>query len=172
MLTPEDLTRLEAEEQVYLKGGFPPGLAQRTALLGAVFHALDVVDTAATRRMDVTSVAQVHFGLGETLHIKWLREQLESLPVKGQWHAQARALLRDELFSQQNRLVELVLRQSGKRRNILAHWLEAHAAQVNRLVRAMSDMANLPVMDYATVAVAVHALGQLVGDASAGGTND
>jgi glutamate dehydrogenase len=168
VLNADDIARLEVEERVYLEGGFPPELARRTAMLEGLLPALDVVDTAAERKMDVEGVAQVYFGLGEMLHLKWLRVQLESLPVKDQWHAQARALLRDELFAQQNRLVEMVLRRSGKRQDAIKQWLAKYRQEVNRLVRVMSEMAHLPAMDYATVSVAIRALGQLVEVTAAG----
>ncbi len=168
MLSEADAQRLEMEQRSYEEGGFPSDLARRVALLEVLLPVLDVVDTAAQRRGDVMNVAKVYFGLGELLQIKWLREQLEALPVKGQWHAQARALLRDELLSEQNRLVEMVLKQSGKRKDALGHWLSGHEQEANRLVRVMRDMAKLPSMDYATVAVAIRALGKLVEDAAAG----
>ncbi|MEJ8566645.1 NAD-glutamate dehydrogenase [Elongatibacter sediminis] len=168
MLSETDVARITIEERLFMEGGFPAALARRVAILEHLFPALDVADTAAQRRMNVKSVARVYFGLGESLRIKWLREQLESLPVKGQWHAQARALLRDELFSQQNRLVERVLRESGKRKDPTAHWMQENDQAAGQLINVVSDMANLPAMDYATVSVAIRALGQLVAGTASG----
>ena len=111
--------------------------------------------------MDVKNVAGVYFGLGESLRLKWLREQLENLPVEGQWHALARANLRDQLFSLQNALVEQVLREQGKRQDAVARWTAGHAGAVDKVVKMMQDMADLPAMDYATVSVAVASLDAL-----------
>ena len=158
----EEAARIEAAERVFLDGRFPAGLARRAATLERLLPALDVADTAAQRRTDVKRVSEVYFGLGEKLQLVWLRDELEALPVQGQWHAQARALLRDELLSQQNRLVELVLRQSGRHRDALGHWLEVNELASKRLMGIMNDMAKLPAMDYATVGVAIRSLGQLV----------
>jgi glutamate dehydrogenase len=41
----------------------------------------------------------VHFALGEALHLKWLMDKIEELPVEGRWHAHARGMLRDELYA-------------------------------------------------------------------------
>jgi len=120
-----------------------------------------VVETSAQRDMDVERVGRVYFGLGEVLRLKWLREQLELLPVKGQWHAHARALLRDELFSQQNLLVEAVLRSADSGEDALSKWQRKHESDINRVVKMMEDMVNLPTMDYATVSVAIRSLGQI-----------
>ncbi len=152
-----------AEEQAYIEGGFSPALARRTVLLHSLFPVLDVVETAAQRKMEVESVARVYFGLGESLRLKWLREQFEILPVEGQWHALARANLRDELFSIQNSLVEHILREQGNRRDAVARWSAKHASDVDKVVSMMNNMASLPAMDYATASVAVRSLGALVG---------
>jgi glutamate dehydrogenase len=136
-------------------------LARRTILLHRLFPILDVVETSAQRKMDVRDVARVYFCLGESLRLKWLREQFENLPVEGQWHALARANLRDELFSLQNNLVEHVLRHQGNRQDAVARWCATHAKHVDKIVSMMSDMERLPAMDYATASVAVRSLDTL-----------
>jgi glutamate dehydrogenase len=160
--TPEELAGLAAGEAAYLEGGFPAALARRTILLQRLFPVLDVVETAAHRKMDVESVARIYFGLGESLRLKWLQEQLENLPVEGQWHALARANLRDELYSIQNILVESVLREEGKRADAHVRWMKAHRGQTEKVCGMLNDMINLPAMDYATVAVAIRALGNML----------
>jgi len=156
-----ELDVLKIEEQKYVDGGFPPDLARRTILLHRLFPILDVVETSAQRKMDVREVARVYFCLGDCLRLKWLREEFENLPVEGQWHALARANLRDELFSLQNNLVEHVLRQQGNRQDAVALWCAAHASHVDKIVSMMSDMERLPAMDYATASVAVRSLDTL-----------
>jgi glutamate dehydrogenase len=160
--SPEELAGLAAAEAAYLEGGFPAALARRTILLQRLFPVLDVVETAAHRKMDVENVARIYFGLGESLRLKWLQEQLENLPVEGQWHALARANLRDELYSIQNILVESVLREEGKRADAHVRWMKAHRAQTEKVCGMLNDMINLPAMDYATVAVAIRALGNML----------
>jgi glutamate dehydrogenase len=161
-LTQEESALLVIDEQDYIDGGFPPELARYTVMLHRLFPVLDVAETSARKKMDVENVARVYFGLGESLRLKWLGEQLENLPVEGQWHALARANLRDELFSLQNALVEQVLREQGKRQDAVARWTSTHANDVDKVISMMQNMAELPTMDYATVSVAVRSLDALV----------
>jgi glutamate dehydrogenase len=148
----------------YLEGGFSKALAEQVVMLERLFPALDVVETAATRRTDVKRIAQVFFGLGDLLQLKWLRRQVESLQVVGQWHAMSRSNLRDELFGQQNRLVERVLQSEGRKRDPVQAWYEANEERVDTVRKMLTHMENHVEMDYPTIAVAVRALGQLVDD--------
>jgi len=160
----EDVENMQRQMQPYIDGGFPKALARRTVVLEYLFPALDVVETAARRGADVQQVADVFFGLGESLDLRWLYGHVESLEVLGQWHARARANLRDELFAQQNLLVERVLLASGQEGDAVAAWMEANEHSVKRVVDMMHDMKNHADMDYATIAVAVRSLAQLVND--------
>ncbi|MDZ4730962.1 MAG: NAD-glutamate dehydrogenase [Xanthomonadales bacterium] len=167
ILSPTDSGAMELKRQSCLEAGLPEQLASRIALLEFILPALDVVETAAQRKLAVQDVAEVYFRLGELLHLKWLREQLESLPVKGQWHAHARAILRDELFSHHNQLVDTILRESGRSKDAVSNWISKHQSRVNPVISFMKEMAALPEMDYATLSVAVRSLGQMLESDSA-----
>jgi glutamate dehydrogenase len=163
-MSAEDIEALERQMQPYLEGGFPGKLAGRAVMLDRLFPALDVVETAAHRRADVSRIAQVFFGLGDALELKWLRRQVENLDVVGQWHAMSRANLRDELFTQQNRLVERVLKADGRKRDPVAAWMACHSERVASVQKMLNHMKNHVEMDYPTIAVAVRSLGQLADD--------
>jgi glutamate dehydrogenase len=157
---------LEQRAQPFVEGGVPRALARRTALLPHLFSALEVVEIAARRRANVQRVAAVFFGLGERLELNWLRRQVESLKVGGQWHAMSRANLRDELFAHHNAIVEHVLQAHGRKKDPVGAWTLERDAEVDRLSRMLAAMKKQAEMDYATLAVAVRALGQLNGDAA------
>jgi glutamate dehydrogenase len=161
-LAPGEREAMEQEKQARVEAGIPEALAHRIALLPFLLPALDVVETAAQRKLAVQDVALVYFQLGELLQLKWLREQLEALPVKGQWHAHARAILRDELFSRHNHLVECILRDSGRNKDPVSHWIGKHESRVRPVIHFMNEMKELPEMDYATLSVAVRSLGQML----------
>ncbi len=145
-----------------LEGGMPKSLANRAASLHLLYPALDVVETAARRDVDVAAVARVFFGLGDRLCLKWLRENVERLPVEGQWHAHARGNLRDELYSQHRKLAERVLEAFPDSKDPVNSWMEAHGSDVERVTHMLNDMLNLPLLDYATASVAVRSLEQLL----------
>ena len=106
------------------------------------------------------------FGLGERLELNWLRRQVESLKVRGQWHAMSRANLRDELFAHHNEIVEKVLQVHGRKKDPVGAWAQNCAAELDRLARMLAAMKKQTEMDYATLAVAVRALGQLNGQSA------
>jgi glutamate dehydrogenase len=163
-LSPEDVAKMHEQMQPYLDGGFSKALARRTVILQFLFPALDVVETAARWNADVRQVADVFFGLGDSLELRWLRSQVEALEVVGQWHARARANLRDELFTQQNLLVERVLQASGNEADPVSAWINANEQSIKRVVDMMHDMKNHTDMDYAIITVAVRSLARLVNE--------
>ena len=163
-MSPEDVVAMKLQMQPYLDGGFPRVLAKRAALLGYLFPALDVVETAARWKIDVRQVADVFFRLGELLEMRWLRGQVESLEVAGQWHARARANLRDELFTQHNFLVERILQAAQKGSDPVESWIHSHQSKVRLVTDMMADMRSNAAMDYATVSVAVRSLARLVNE--------
>jgi glutamate dehydrogenase len=130
--------------------------------LHLLYPALDVVETAARRKTDVLSVATVFFGLGDSLSLKWLRASVNKLPVEGQWHANARGILRDELYSQHRRLASRVLETFPDDKDPVKSWIEANAEQVEQVSLTLADMQHLPAMDYATVSVAIRSLERLL----------
>ncbi|MDX1554985.1 MAG: NAD-glutamate dehydrogenase, partial [Xanthomonadales bacterium] len=161
-LAAEDRAHLEAVMQPYLDSGFPKDLAKRIATLPMLFPSLDVVETAAQRSTPPDRVSRIYFGLGEALEFKWLRAEVEALKVEGQWHAHARGNLRAELLAHHKELVDRVLKKFGKAKDPVGDWMSAHDHEVARVKDMLADMRNLPSMDYATLAVAVRSLGQLL----------
>ena len=110
-------------------------------------------------------VARVFFGLGDELHLNWLRTQVESLNVVGQWHAVSRANLRDQLFMVHNDLVESVLRLDGRKKDPVAAWINRMEKALMPIIHMLKDMQNNYEMDYPTVSVAINALEKLTREA-------
>jgi len=94
--------------------------------------------------------------------LKWLRENVDALPVDGQWHAHARGNLRDELYARHRKLAARVLDTFAESKNPVESWMQANATDVDRILLMMKDMQDQAQMDYATVSVAVRSLGQLL----------
>jgi glutamate dehydrogenase len=163
-LTDTEKERLNQRIAFFVDGGFSRRLAARAAILEQLHPALDVVETAARRRTGVDRVAGVSFGLVEALELQWLRRQIEVLEVSGQWHAMSRANLRDELATHHNEMVERVLAECGRKKDPAAAWLQAHGKRAEEVSTMLSSMKKQAEMDYATLSVAVRALGQLADD--------
>ena len=113
-------------------------------------------------------VAEVYYNLGEALHLKWLTQKIEELPVEGRWHAHARGVLRDELQAQQSVLVGQILAGGAdvEPSQRVARWLAADDASLRYTLAMFADMRSQRAMDYPMVQVAVRRLAQL---AAAGG---
>jgi glutamate dehydrogenase len=161
LLDEEDRARVAELEAPFLEGGFPRQLARRVATLHLLFPLLDVIETAALKGLDVGKVAGVTHELSKVIGLKWLRQQLEDLRVHGQWHAQARAQLRDQLLDHQRDLTLSVAEAGELGPDSVTRWCERNRDDVERVADMLEDMQSLPGMDWATLAVAVGALGQL-----------
>ena len=163
-MTEDEIESMKRSAQPYLDGGFPRKLARQTVLLERLFPILDVVETAARRKTDVNRVARVFFGLADELRLSWLKRQVDSLQVAGQWHAISRSNLRDELFSAHNHLVQRVLKSDGKKKDPVATWMTSNADKLKPLLLMLNDMEKSTEMDYPTISVAVRALERVIAD--------
>ncbi|MEO5595700.1 MAG: NAD-glutamate dehydrogenase domain-containing protein, partial [Lysobacteraceae bacterium] len=164
-VTPGEQAQMRARAQHWTALGFTPKPAAQLASLPFLSSALDIVDVALTRKLDVSDVAQVYFKLGDALHLGWLLDQIERLPVEGRWHAHARGVMRDELQSQQSALVAQVLSSGGKHGQVdglVDQWLARDDASMRYTLSMFADMRNQRNMDYPTVSVAVRRLAQTV----------
>ncbi len=149
--------------------GAPKRLAQHVAVIDALYPALDIVDVANEEGRKVEKVGWVYARLGQHFGLKWLRGQIERLPVDGLWHANARGSLRDQLYEQHRALTVRVMRSYPKHDpdSALDAWLAEHAVDTQRVHAMMADMQRLARLDYATAIVALRALEQMNVETSA-----
>ena len=102
----------KARAKVLTDDGVPADLAGVSRLLSLV-PAPDLVEIAASSGLDVTSVAEAYFGLGERLELQWLRDRIVGLPRDTRWAAMARAALRDDVYAEQASLTAHVVRSAA-----------------------------------------------------------
>jgi glutamate dehydrogenase len=154
----------KAECDRWTKAGFPWALCESLARLTALASAFDIIEVALDRKLPVERVAQVYFGLGESLHLKWMLGKIEELPVDGRWHAQARGTLRDELFAQQRALTAQVLARGDgpDGLDLVQAFLKRDDPALRFTLAMLADMRNQVAMDYPTVSVGVRRLAHLV----------
>nr|WP_246109195.1 NAD-glutamate dehydrogenase domain-containing protein [Vulcaniibacterium gelatinicum] len=141
----------------------PAGLAMQLAALPMLESACDIVEVARARKLAPVEVARVHFALGEALHLPWLHEQIDALPVEGRWHAHARGVLRDELAAQQRALVGQVLALPGKgdAAERVERWLHRDDPALRFTQAMFNELRSQVSLDYPTVSVAVRRLAQM-----------
>ena len=168
VLGPEDRDFFAEERARWLDLGFPQALAEQLAAVPFLGSALDIVEVALANAQPVPDVARVYFGLGEALHLKWLQQRIEELPVEGRWHAHARGVLRDELQAQQSAMVSQLLALPGRTDGKVAAWMARDDAALRYTLQMFADMRTQRSMDYPTVQVAVRRLAQLAAAGVAG----
>ncbi len=162
-MAPTDRVHYEQERKHWSEQGFDDELGEQLAGLDALNSVLDIVLVAEQNQLSVDCVAEVYFALGEALHLKWLMQKVEELPVETRWHAHARGQLRDELYAQQRALAGQVLEQGGKGDGVdlVAAWLNREDPTLKFTLGMFADMRTQVVTDYPIVSVAVRRLAQL-----------
>ncbi|MGY6588196.1 MAG: NAD-glutamate dehydrogenase [Wenzhouxiangella sp.] len=154
--------RLQERQQELIDAGFSSELAKRIASLRFMSSALDIVDEARHQSLPVGQVAAVYFDLLDRLCLKWLRGQVEALPVERQWHAHARGNLRDELFNTHRLLTRRVLEDAGQEKQPVATWFKRYQSESRRVAVMLEEMRNTGADDYPSMQVAVKGLAQLL----------
>ncbi len=145
------------------QAGYPAAMAQRIAALPALNSAFDIIDLARSQRVPVADAAAVYFEIGDSLHLRWFQDQIESLPVQGRWHANARGVLRDELNTQRRALASQLLKfpkpAQGSR---VQNWIGSPDPTLAHTLGMFNEVRAQKVLDYPTLSVAVRRLAQLV----------
>jgi glutamate dehydrogenase len=154
--------RLHTQRSQLIQQRVPEALAARIAGLNTMHCALDLVEAAAAGRVKIGYAARTYFDIGERIGLAWIKEQIESLPVEGQWQAAARRTMRDDLYGLQRKVTSAVLGCKG--RDAAARvdaWSGRHAASVDALKRIVVDLRTGSPPDFATLSVALQAVRRL-----------
>ncbi|HSM10523.1 MAG TPA: NAD-glutamate dehydrogenase, partial [Lysobacter sp.] len=143
--------------------GLPQSLATQLAALPLLQFGCDIVEIGKTRKLSPVEVAKGYFHLGAALHLPWLYEQIDALPVDGRWQALARSALRDELGAQQRALVSQVLAVGGKKpvEAKVEAWLQRDNQGLQFTVAMLNELMSQKTLDYPTASVAVRRLAQI-----------
>ncbi len=165
VLPATELQRIADQQAELVGAGFGAKIAATIASLSPMSAVFDVIEVASQQNCNIEHAAKVYFDLGEALHLKWLQDQIEKLPVEGRWHANARGVMRDELFAQHRALAAQLLAQSADDKaeaNIVEAWLTGAQGELAYTLSMFKEMRASALMDYATMSVAIRKLAQLV----------
>jgi glutamate dehydrogenase len=155
----------KARAKVLTDDGVPADLAGHVSRLLSLVPAPDLVEIAASSGLEVTSVAEAYFGLGERLELQWLRDRIVGLPRDTRWAAMARAALRDDVYAEQASLTAHVVRSgvNGQpARELVESWLDRNAPAVERSRQVLADIRSGGALDLARLSVAVRELRNLI----------
>jgi len=160
---------LRAQVVTMTDRGLPADLADRAARVQYSFGLLDVVETAATARRDVSEVATLYYLLSERFRVDWLLSKISLLPREDRWQTLARSALRYDLYAALAALTAEALGPAVARSPIerrAEEWEHANASSVARARRAMDDFAKSPA-DLAALSVMLRQIRTLVRTSSA-----
>ncbi len=147
----------------WMDEGMPQDMAEKLAGLRFLNSALDIVRVSLDTQREVTEVASTYFGLGEALHLDWLAQRIDELPVEGRWHALARGSLHDEIQARQSALVVQVLGTPGNApASRITAWLGRDDANLRYTCTMLDEIRSQRELDYPTASVVLQRLGQLV----------
>jgi glutamate dehydrogenase len=163
VIPPSYKQRYDEQEQAFVAAGYPATMARRIARMPVLNAAFDVIDLARERGVAIDEAARVFFELGDALYLRWFGEAIETLPVSGRWHANARGVLRDELFAQRRTLAANLLSQPATpgMSRVQAYVASGDPVLANTMAM-FSELRTQQSVDYPTISVAVRRLGQLV----------
>ena len=164
VLPKTQLKRIAEEAKDFQALGFTESLAQTIALLNPMTAAFDVIEVASRNSCGIERAAKVYFDLGDALHLKWLQDEIEKLPVEGRWHANARGVMRDELFAQHRALASQLLASAETLSDatVVPNWFSSAQSDLAYTLNMFNEMRASALMDYATMSVAIRRLAQLV----------
>ena len=107
----------ETHNQEWINEGIPPELAHELTVTRGLFAANDIIEIAHNKRMKISAVAAIYFGIGEYLDLGWIRTQIIIHPTDSNWESLLREALRDDLDMQQRQLTIGLINYNGKHKD-------------------------------------------------------
>jgi glutamate dehydrogenase len=161
VLVGSERAQFDAIRKEHLEAGVPAELAARVASLNAHNAALDVVELASAYRVRVSEAARTYFEVGACIGLDWLREQVERLPVDGQWQGVARTGLRNSAGAIHRKAAERVLSIGGRPEARVSAWADSAGEDLAHWQRILNDMRAVGTSDFATLSVGIDSVRKL-----------
>jgi glutamate dehydrogenase len=163
VLVGSERVQFEAVRKEHLAAGAPAELAARVASLDAHNATLDIVELAAIHRVRVVEAARTYFEVGARVGLDWLRDQIERLPVDGQWQAIARTALRESAGAIHRKAADrvLALAKSGRPEARVSAWADSAGEDLARWQRILNEMQAADMSDFATLSVGIDSVRRL-----------
>jgi glutamate dehydrogenase len=156
-VTVKQLATLQAQ-------GVPARLAEKIGYLQALCAGPDIVELSAGQQRAVTEIAQLYFGLNNSLPLAWLGNQILGLNASDHWQALARNTLRDQLYALQRNLCTQILRSKPKLTiaNALSDWQNRQQQAIQTSRQVLQEIQSASKVDFASLSVALQAVRKLV----------
>ncbi|MDP2000751.1 MAG: NAD-glutamate dehydrogenase [Rhodoferax sp.] len=147
----------------WVQAGVPLDLAQRVQATEGLFMALDIAEIADTARHSLLETAEVYVGVGQSLQLHRLHQQIDSLPTASYWQTLAKVALGDDLADLQRTMtLQVVSAGEGPSEARLADWQLLNSTELARAQRLLTELADVAHADLAMLSVALRELRNLV----------
>jgi glutamate dehydrogenase len=137
--------------------GAPTDLARSIVHVEALDGAVGVALLAAERRLDVAATARAYTMLGETAGLDWARGAAAALSPADPWERLLTAALVRDFEQIRLDLLRHIVPEGSNPVQVLALWLEAHAARVARIAASITRARDSGMVSAAMLA---HIAGQ------------
>ncbi len=161
VFAPSQNEEYEAQFQQQLQDGIPPELAHELTVTGGLFSAMDILDIAHNKKMNLAKVAELYFGIGEYLDLNWIRTQVIIHPAENNWESLSREALRDDLDWQQRQLTDGLISYNGKEADLeikFTVWKQEHSLLIDRWRALLAGLKASTVLNYTMFFVAMREL--------------
>ncbi len=152
----------EQKSTDWINAGVPGAIATRVASARALNSALNILEAAAEKQVDLKKAAKIYFNLADHLGLDEFREMINKYPVDSRWMVLARSAVKGDLDWQQRALTLAVLKQKVKGQDPLDVWLEANKVLVERWQAIFTEIKANPTLEYSMLVVAVREMMDLV----------
>jgi glutamate dehydrogenase len=165
LLAKSDLQERDRRARHYQQQGAGEELALRVASLRLLPPALDICRIAGALGMEVGSVAETFFAVGQRFGFDWLRQAANQLPTDDAWDKLAVGAIIDDFYGHQSDLTTRVLEShdnDGAGPEAVDAWARDRQALVARTEQLVQELRSAGTPDLAMLAVANRQLKSMV----------
>ncbi len=162
----EDKASLETRQETLIAANVPHDIALRIACIEPIYHALNIVEVATKKMIDIKHVAQVYFILIDRLRLIWFRRQINAYEGgDSYWVFLAKSSYKADLDVLERQLTAEVLRHiHPETENVeeqVDAWLDRRRHLVERWRNILTDLRSIGVKEFAVISVAIRVLANL-----------
>ncbi len=154
-------TYLESLKDRFTSLGIPKEVANRFAIIRAIYTSLNIIEVATEHNFDLIHTAKVYFEVGGRFNLVWFRDQIASDHREGHWITLARLTLRDELDILQKLLTFVIIETNLKQKNtqiLIDNWGKKNLHAIQRWERILGMLVDVTPVDYSTFFIAIREL--------------
>ena len=160
LLLGEDRQALEERQNKLIGKQVSPDIAFKISSCPTIFHALNIIEAAASHEIEPFRVAKTYFMLADRMNFFWFRERVNTYPAENRWAVIARAGYKGDLDWIQRELTVRVLVDTNARSipGKINEWLSHHDLLIQRWKSILADMRSADTKNFDILFVAIRDL--------------